>query len=288
MSQYIQKGVQNMDKAIFSKNLKELREKENLTKTALADILNCDQPKVSKMENAEHSTLPTVHNLIDISKHFKVSIDWLIGNELETKVNNDEESTLSEELIHLFALIDSSVMRIGGAKITEYIDVPLYHPDHKNATTEEIVKAIAPCLLTEHVDVANIMKQYKSLIDANVDSEVIDIWKQGVVEKNRNKLKKYKFRTEREYALHLCTEMLEECKVFNNYYGDGYRYYFDDLSQHWFGENREIISKNFPYIYDQLDSFDNEAVMHFLQMQKVPQNDNGGFVIIPDEKLPFY
>jgi len=61
----------------FSKILKYLRKKNNLTQNGLADKLSIAQPIVSEWENGEK--LPHFDNLIKLAKVFDISTDELMG-----------------------------------------------------------------------------------------------------------------------------------------------------------------------------------------------------------------
>ena len=70
------------------KNLKFLREKNNLTQQQMADIFGIQRPTYSRYENGERQ--PDFDLLIAISKYFNVSVDYLLGKE--------NEPTLDEQL----------------------------------------------------------------------------------------------------------------------------------------------------------------------------------------------
>lgn len=59
------------------KNLKLLRESNNLTQQQMADLFGIQRPTYSRYENGERQ--PDFKLLIDISKHFHVSVDYLLG-----------------------------------------------------------------------------------------------------------------------------------------------------------------------------------------------------------------
>ncbi len=70
------------------KNLKALREKNNLTQQQMSDIFGIQRPTYSRYESGERQ--PDFDLLIAISKHFDVSIDYLLGKE--------DKPTLDEQL----------------------------------------------------------------------------------------------------------------------------------------------------------------------------------------------
>lgn len=68
-----------MANKIFSERIKLLRKNSNMTMEALATKLNVTKSRISMWEN--NGTVPRQEILVDISKLFNVSIDYLLGNE---------------------------------------------------------------------------------------------------------------------------------------------------------------------------------------------------------------
>jgi transcriptional regulator with XRE-family HTH domain len=58
----------------IAKRIVELRKNFGESQQDLADAINCAQNNISKIENGSSQTLT---NLIDIAKHYKVSLDYL-------------------------------------------------------------------------------------------------------------------------------------------------------------------------------------------------------------------
>ena len=71
------------------KNLKRLREANNLTQQQMADIFGIQRPTYSRYENGERQ--PDFGLLIEISKHFNVSVDYLLGTTDEKNQKPGEE-----------------------------------------------------------------------------------------------------------------------------------------------------------------------------------------------------
>ena len=63
----------------FAKIIKELREEKGFTKTALAKALGLTHPTIVNWENG--TKVPSIFTFIELSKFFKVSIDYLVGLE---------------------------------------------------------------------------------------------------------------------------------------------------------------------------------------------------------------
>ena len=64
---------------LFSQRFKELRKKSNLTQTEIAEILHTSPQNISRWENNESE--PDIDMILDISKYFTVSADYLLGRE---------------------------------------------------------------------------------------------------------------------------------------------------------------------------------------------------------------
>ena len=66
----------------FGEKLQKLRAREGLSQDALAEILEVSRQAVSKWERDE--TLPEAEKVIRISRHFQVTTDYLLKDEVET------------------------------------------------------------------------------------------------------------------------------------------------------------------------------------------------------------
>jgi len=62
---------------IIAKRIKEIRLENHLTQTEFAKILYVSQDNVSLWETGK--SVPTIQHVILISKHFKVSSDYILG-----------------------------------------------------------------------------------------------------------------------------------------------------------------------------------------------------------------
>lgn len=77
----------------FGKNLKYLREKNNLTKKELADKLKVHQSTIARWENNEMGA--TVDNAYDVSNYFNITVADLTGIDLKNKnINPNDELEL--------------------------------------------------------------------------------------------------------------------------------------------------------------------------------------------------
>ena len=81
-----------MANKVFGDRIKRLRLNNNLTMDALAEKLNVTKSRISMWENS--GTVPREDVLIQLSKMFDVSIDYLLGND-EMEGNQPENQKLS-------------------------------------------------------------------------------------------------------------------------------------------------------------------------------------------------
>lgn len=63
----------------IGKRIQELRKKNNETQQMLAEVISTQQNNISKIEKGEHSL--TLQNMILISEHYNVSLDYLCKGE---------------------------------------------------------------------------------------------------------------------------------------------------------------------------------------------------------------
>lgn len=73
-----------IDKNILGRNLKEIRTNNKHTQDKVANIINVDQSNYSKCELGKMYI--HTYALIELAKHYKVSIDWPCGKTTESKI----------------------------------------------------------------------------------------------------------------------------------------------------------------------------------------------------------
>jgi len=78
-----------IDKNLFGKRLRELREKRNMTQEELSNLLDIEWQHVSRLENGKN--LPSCNILIKIAQVFDIDIRKLTEYEyLDENINIDE------------------------------------------------------------------------------------------------------------------------------------------------------------------------------------------------------
>ncbi len=79
-----------IDKKLFGKRLKELREKRGMTQEELSNLLNVEWQHISRLENGKN--LPSCAILISLAEIFDIDIRTLTNyNHLNDNINIDEE-----------------------------------------------------------------------------------------------------------------------------------------------------------------------------------------------------
>ncbi len=86
---------------MVAEKIKHLREKNNLTQSALAKKLNVTRSSVNAWEMG--ISVPSTALLVELAKLFQVSTDYLLG--LEHKATLDVSSLNEEEILILYNLI---------------------------------------------------------------------------------------------------------------------------------------------------------------------------------------
>lgn len=77
--------------AMIAERLKNIRIEKRLSQRMVAEELGISKPIISQYESGQR--LPSVPKLIQLSKYYKVSLDYLCGR-TETKQINDMKTTL--------------------------------------------------------------------------------------------------------------------------------------------------------------------------------------------------
>ena len=65
------------DRIVFGQRLLELREKGNLSQSAVAQLLNVTRTQVSDIENGKSGT--SLERLFQLCEFYRVSADYLLG-----------------------------------------------------------------------------------------------------------------------------------------------------------------------------------------------------------------
>lgn len=112
--------MQNL-KPIIAKNISNLRQKNNMTQSDLASRLNYSDKAVSKWERAE--SMPDVAVLKEIADLFSVTLDYLVTDDNERKVETKEEYSYSDNLAEANKVDTDSFSQADEALTTKIQDV---------------------------------------------------------------------------------------------------------------------------------------------------------------------
>ena len=103
----------------LSMRIKELRTSKNLTQKEFAETLNISTVSVSSYETGVKT--PSLDMIINISKRYNVSIDWLCG--LSDKMTLDKQITTYKDLFQLLiAVLDTRYVNKKDSPVIDEID----------------------------------------------------------------------------------------------------------------------------------------------------------------------
>lgn len=127
MEYLLSKGIcimANYDSDILIQNIKKLMGDNNVTQTKLAEILHMSQSNVSKALSETDKKSFTLDQLVGIAKHFRVSIDFLVGNR---RFENRDISprAVAEYFVRLIEHDDVSIIK---HTVEEEIYTPEFDP----------------------------------------------------------------------------------------------------------------------------------------------------------------
>ncbi|WP_196593481.1 helix-turn-helix domain-containing protein [Pectinatus sottacetonis] len=116
-----------MLKSRFTYRLKEVRKKMGLTQKEAAKRLNIGYTKYNHYETGRNE--PDMDTIILLAKFYKVSIDYLMGND-DNCINKQNISSLKENLINDILSVDDEI----NAEIGQYLN---YLKTKKKAVGED-------------------------------------------------------------------------------------------------------------------------------------------------------
>ncbi len=158
----------------LSKKIYELRKSNGMSQEALAEKINVSRQSVSKWESGE--TVPEIDRIIELSKVFNVSTDYLLlSGEVETLTNRtkqlekqheDLQETIKKEHIKSFRILSSCFIYAIALAVFFFLQLPLPYlePFGNSLSTALIELAIVFFLATAIVIEVNLQIVKKHLI----------------------------------------------------------------------------------------------------------------------------
>ena len=104
----------------FSTRVKELREKAGLSMDQLAQLLGVTKSRINMWEN--NGTVPRMNVLIELSKFFNVTTDYLLGND-EARNLSLENSRLNSLQRNLGKLSEADLEKAEGMLKAVFVDI---------------------------------------------------------------------------------------------------------------------------------------------------------------------
>ncbi len=111
----------------FSTRVKELREKAGLSMDQLAQLLGVTKSRINMWEN--NGTVPRMNVLIELSKFFNVTTDYLLGND-EARNLSLENSRLNSLQRNLGKLSEADLEKAEGMLKAVFMDI--FNDDEDN------------------------------------------------------------------------------------------------------------------------------------------------------------
>ena len=110
----------------FNVRLKQLRQRNRLTQSELASMLNLKPTAISNYESCRNE--PSLDKLISLARYFDVSCDYLLGlTEAYLPIGGE---VLDKDIVEFFDKYHT-LNQDSRAKLHEYIDYLLYRQEKK-------------------------------------------------------------------------------------------------------------------------------------------------------------
>lgn len=111
---------------MFGEKLKELRVKKGISQEELSELLDVSRQSISRYENG--TSQPDFEKLVQLSKYFEVSTDYLLDNRIEEATT---ESTKNEgkEKITIISKIDGKMSSFYKFTLSPVVGKKAYHPE---------------------------------------------------------------------------------------------------------------------------------------------------------------
>lgn len=138
------------------KKLKELREKNNISQLEISDQLKISRQGYNHYENGKR--LPSLETLIDISKLYDVSIDYLLGNPIQEKLSIEEKISLIVKEFDLDIISEKVLVRFLNLPTEDRINLIKTLNNILGVNTAEIQKDISK-VIEEHSNENNLKKE---------------------------------------------------------------------------------------------------------------------------------
>lgn len=146
------------------------------------EAMQCSQSAYSSYENPDSVKFPSAENLFNLSQRFNVSIDWLLGNEISKR--NDDDFTLADVIRCLF-WIDSHVE----LKI-EWIQNGIQLPGRWMDVPGDFIDGYYiyfPQYLGHEIELNDLLKDWKDVKGfcdgKEIGKNMYDLWKRDVLRK---------------------------------------------------------------------------------------------------------
>lgn len=176
-----------LKKEMFIKNLSEIT--RGIKQKEIAAIMGCTEGTISKYLNPDKKDFPPVDKLYNIAEHFKVSIDWLVGVQIQQEDVENKFETYSDIFRLLFSLGELFNIDIIDIMASDVSD-GMYEPAPFGYRFDTIVSQ-GIGFGDEIID--KILKEWKTFLEIKEKVEYWEepykSWKEGVLNRYNVKIK---------------------------------------------------------------------------------------------------
>ena len=108
---------------MFNKNIKYLRERDDLKQTEIGNIVNKERSAVSLWERGERN--PSLKDLVTLSDYFHVTTGAMLKQDIENiEHNTDSNNTFNNTTIHIFKNIPNNIVAKDTNDVYEWVEIP--------------------------------------------------------------------------------------------------------------------------------------------------------------------
>lgn len=157
---------------IIGERIKELRTSNELTQLQFSKKVGCTTTTLSAYEN--NLKQPSLSIIMDISKTFNVSLDWLCG--LSDKINNSFEFKTYSDVIHVLNSLERS-------------DINLEIVELKDCLLAKNYESI-PAIIFDNYDFLSFLWDWENMLGVRdnlvIKENLYDLWIKDQLEQNNS------------------------------------------------------------------------------------------------------
>lgn len=259
--------MENYDIDIMKSNILNIMSNQNITQTKLSEDTGIPQPTISDVLSRKNSHCFTIVQLVSIANALHISTDELLG--ISSSQNISKEICLSDICQKLFELDEVQNISIGICQTDGYDTVD------EGVFGERRVPINTECIYFKNNQISRILKEWREVkspgsLSKQLRQKMIQLWKDDTLNKNKTRMKRWKFRNEEEQGMHLANILLD-------HYREPFSSGFTPLELHE-NDNQDVLRK-----------FMNESAISRLGYEEYHELNKAvkQYIGAADEELPF-